>query len=85
MGTLRWEKEQAVQAAREEAIAAMRKSQAISAAEEAELTARIEEARAQLRAKRAEKLEMGRLEKKRLQEMISGRNHVGHIRGIDRA
>jgi circadian clock protein KaiC len=85
MGTLRWEKEQAASAARDEAEALAKHKEAILDTEEAELEARLHVVQRQLEVKRTEKLALTRLGTNRANDQTRGRNQLQELRGVDKA
>jgi circadian clock protein KaiC len=83
MGTLRWEKEQALIAAREEAAAAAEQRQAALESQEAELQGRLFAIQRELAAKRLEKKRAVQLAAKRKVGVTSGQSQVLAMRGGD--
>ena len=83
MGTLRWEKERAVLAARVESEAAKKLKQATVASEEALLEVRLKAVQLELEVKRAEKEMLTRSTAVRTDELASGKTHLGELRGVD--
>jgi circadian clock protein KaiC len=85
MGTLRWEKERAVKAARQETqVAAKQQRQAIEA-EEAEIEVQLKALRLALEAKQIQKRALSRLATDNTAELASGRTHMRELRGVDAA
>ena len=83
MGTLRWEKERAVRAARTEAEAARKQKQATLESEEALAEVRLKAVQLELQVKRAERQALTRLGTDRAEELASGRIHMRELRGVD--
>ncbi len=84
MGTLRWEKERAVQVARAEAEAATKQKQAALASEESELERRLKAIQDELEAKRLEQQELARSLSSRKVELANGRSQLHELRGADK-
>jgi circadian clock protein KaiC len=85
MGTLRWEKEGAECAAREEAQASSIHKQATVAHEEALLEVRLRAVQLELEEKRAEKQALSRLATDRKADLARGRSHLRELRGMDKS
>ena len=85
MGTLRWEKERAAQALREEAEAGARQRQAALGSEEADLELRLKALQRELEAKRAEKNTLHGAVANLSQELAEDQSHLGELRGADPA
>ena len=83
MGTLRWEKERAAQALREEAEAGARRRQAALGEEEAALELRLKAVQRELEAKRAEKKTLHGAVANLSQEQAQDQSHLGELRGAD--
>lgn len=83
MGTLRWEKESAVRAARDETDSARERRQAMLATEEALLEVRLKAVELELEVKRTERAALSRSLADRSDELASGRSHLGELRGVD--
>ena len=83
MGALRWEKEVAVRAAREESRVATKEKAQSLALEQAELEARLKAIHVELDTKRAQRQALGRLEALRTEESRRGKNHLRGLRGVD--
>jgi circadian clock protein KaiC len=84
MGTLRWEKERAENAAREESDAKAKQQRTSIENEEAELEARLQVVQRLLHVKREEKDTLTRQEVARAAELHNESDHLGMLRGIDR-
>ncbi len=84
MGTLRWEKERAVVAAREVAQINAKQKQATLDIEEALLEVRLKAVQLELEEKRLEKKAMNRMATDLTVEMASGRTHISELRGADK-
>jgi circadian clock protein KaiC len=84
MGTLRWEKEQAVLAARDKAQIAARQKQATLRTEEALLEVRLKAVQLELQEKRLEKQNLSRTATDLRVELASGKTHMGELRGADK-
>lgn len=84
MGTLRWEKERAVRAARAEADAARKQKQATLESEEALVEVRLKAVQLELQVKRAERQALTRLGTDRAEELANGRIHMRELRGVDK-
>jgi translation initiation factor IF-3 len=84
MGTLRWEKERAVQAAREKTEAATKQKRFTVAAEEADLELQMKAIQRELEAKRVEKHALTQLDADNTTEQAHGRSHLGELRGVDK-
>jgi circadian clock protein KaiC len=84
MGTLRWEKEREVAAARDERAATAQKMQVALDDEEAEIEARIKSSQRELEAKRSERRALSRVASDRTNAVNNGRNHLGELRGVDK-
>jgi circadian clock protein KaiC len=84
MGTLRWEKEQAEHAAREEFDARATQRKTLIDNEEAELEARLTVAQRLLDVKRSEKQLFNRLGAYRAAELNKEVHRLGELRGIDK-
>jgi len=85
MGTMRWEKERAERAAREETHVATKLSQVTFDSEEALLEVRLKAAQLELDLKRAEKQAMTRTATNRKEELLNGSTHLRELRGMDAA
>lgn len=83
MGTLRWEKEQAVQAAREEAEAQLGQQRLVLESEEAEIESRLRTLQHELEAKRSEKRRLMSSDARRVAEHARGRKGVSKLRGSE--
>jgi circadian clock protein KaiC len=83
MGTLRWEKELAVRASREETESAAKLRQAAFAAAEAELEARLKAVQCELETKRAEIKSLARLTADRATDLGRKGAHLRELRGVD--
>ena len=83
MGTLRWEKERAVEAAREKAQAAAKQQRMALEAEEAEIMDQMKALRHALEIKRSQKGALSRLMIEDTAELASGRLHMRELRGVD--
>jgi circadian clock protein KaiC len=83
MGTLRWEKERAVVAAREEAEAAAKQKRDALETEDVDLEVRIKAMQRQLKARRAEKQARSRRAADRTADSARGRTHLSELRGVD--
>ena len=83
MGTLRWEKERAVRAAREETEAAAKQKRDALETEDVDLEVRIKAMQRQLKARRTEKRVRGRLAADHTVDMARGRTHLSELRGVD--
>jgi hypothetical protein len=84
MGTLRWEKDQAVFAARDKAQIAARQKQATLRTEEALLEVRLKAVQLELQEKRLEKQNLSRTATDLKVELASGKTHMGELRGADK-
>jgi circadian clock protein KaiC len=84
MGTLRWEKELQVRAARDETQMAARQKEAVIEKEELELEVRLRALQRDLDAKREERTSLRRAMSDRSTEMVNGRNHLRELRGSDK-
>jgi circadian clock protein KaiC len=84
MGTLRWEKENAVRAARQETHLAAKLKQANLSNEEALLEVRLKAAQLELEVKRAEKKALAEAANKLTFEINSGHTHLRELRGTDK-
>ena len=83
MGTLRWEKEQAEQVAREAKNSAARQKQARLAAEELELQSRLASLQQEIKAKRAEQMSLAVTLTASQKENVLNRLRVRELRGAD--
>jgi circadian clock protein KaiC len=83
MGTLRWEKEQAEQVAREAKNSAARQKQARLAAEELELQSRLASLQQEIKAKRAEQMSLADTLTASQKENVLNRLRVRELRGAD--
>jgi circadian clock protein KaiC len=83
MGTLRWEKEQEVLAAREENQLAAKEKQSKVAHEKAEIEIQLKALQMVLQAKDVEMRALSRLTTSRTAEWKIGRSHLGELRGKD--
>jgi circadian clock protein KaiC len=83
MGTLRWEKESAVNAAREESRVATKQKASSLALEQAELEARLRAIHIEIESKRAQRQALGRLEAARTDKSRRGNNRLRELRGVD--
>jgi circadian clock protein KaiC len=81
MGTLRWEKELAVRASREEADVVTKQKQTTLAVEEAELEARLMAIQCELEAKRAEKQSLTRHAAEHNSELALSGKRLSELRG----
>ncbi|MEO6055007.1 MAG: ATPase domain-containing protein, partial [Chthoniobacterales bacterium] len=84
MGTLRWEKERAVLAARDEADSKKELRETTLDSEEALLEVRLKALQLELEVKRAEKKAMVRHTADRKTDLAEGRNHLDDLRGADK-
>jgi circadian clock protein KaiC len=84
MGTLRWEKERAVLAAREEAKAKKELRQTTLDAEEALLEVRLKALQLELAVKRTEKKALVRSSADRSDYLAEGRSHLDDLRSADK-
>jgi circadian clock protein KaiC len=84
MGTLRWEKERAVLAARDTAQIVAKQKQATLETEESLLEARLKAVQLELDEKRREKHALDRTASDLTVELASGRSQMGHLRGVDK-
>jgi len=84
MGTLRWEKEQALQARRIESEATAKLKHATLESEEAELEVRLKAVQLELAAKRVEKDLLSRAAAGRSVELASDHLHLRDLRGVDK-
>jgi circadian clock protein KaiC len=83
MGTLRWEKERAVRAAKNEThIVAKQKRDTIEA-EEAEIEVQLKALRRVLEAKRSQKRVLNRLTLDTNAELLHGSDRMRELRGVD--
>ncbi len=85
MGTLRWEKEDAVRTAAEEGKVAAKLKQAVLESEEALLEVRLKAVQLELQVKRAEKQAFSRVESDLTAELATGKTHLHELRGADKA
>ncbi len=85
MGTLRWEKEDAVRTAVEEGRVAAKLKQATLESEEALLEVRLKALQLELQGKRAEKQAFSRVESDLTVELATGKTHLHELRGADKA
>jgi circadian clock protein KaiC len=85
MGTMRWEKELAVQIAEDEKAAQAKLKKAALDLEEAELEARFRAVHLELEAKRAQKNALASVGKNRKAKLVREREHLLLIRGADKA
>ncbi len=85
MGTLRWEKERAEQAARDEAKTVAEQRQSKLLTEEAEIEARLKAVQCELEAKRAEKKAQTQLATGRATEQARRGKEMRKLRGSDQA
>ncbi len=85
MGTLRWEKEDAVRTAAEESKVAAKLKQATLESEEALLEVRLKAVQLELQVKRAEKQALSRVASDLTVEQASGKTHLHELRGGDKA
>jgi circadian clock protein KaiC len=83
MGTLRWEKERAVRAVREESEAIAKQKKATLETEEALLEVRLKAVQLELEVKRAEKQALTRSAADHTDELARGRSHLRELRGVD--
>jgi circadian clock protein KaiC len=83
MGTLRWEKERAVRAVREETEAIAKQKKATLETEEALLEVRLKAVQLELEVKRAEKQALTRSAADHTDELARGRSHLRELRGVD--
>ncbi len=84
MGTLRWEKEKALEARRIESEATAKLKHATLESEEAELELRLKAVQLELTAKRVEKELLSRAAEGRSVEQASNRSHLRDLRGKDK-
>jgi circadian clock protein KaiC len=84
MGTLRWEKERAVLAARDKAQISAQQKQATIETEEALLEVRLKAVQLELQEKRLEKQALSRTATDLTVELASGRTHMSELRGVDK-
>jgi circadian clock protein KaiC len=84
MGTLRWEKERAVLAARDKAQISAKQKEATIETEEALLEVRLKAVQLELQEKRLEKQELSRTATDLTVELASGRTHMSELRGVDK-
>jgi circadian clock protein KaiC len=83
MGTLRWEKERAMEAARDENQLATKQQRQAIEAEEAEIEVQLKALRHALEMKRLQKQALSRREIDHTAELASGRTHIRELRGVD--
>ncbi len=83
MGTLRWEKERAVRAAREDAEAVAKQKRDALEMEDVDLEIRIKAMQRQLKARRTEMRARSRLAADHTVDMARGRTHLRELRGVD--
>jgi circadian clock protein KaiC len=83
MGTLRWEKELAVRAAREDSQVTTQQQANLLVHEQAELEARLKALHLEIEAKRAQRQALGRLAASRAEETVRGRARLRQLRGVD--
>jgi circadian clock protein KaiC len=83
MGTLRWEKERAVRAVREETEAIAKQKKATLKTEEALLEVRLKAVQLELEVKRAEMQALTRSAADHTDELARGRSHLRELRGVD--
>jgi circadian clock protein KaiC len=84
MGTLRWEKERAVLAAREETEAIAKKKQTTLETEEADLEAQLKTVQRELHAKRVEKQASNHSAADHSIDLARGRSQLRERRGVDK-
>jgi circadian clock protein KaiC len=84
MGTLRWEKERAELAARDNNQATLKKLLATLDNEETEIEVRIKSAQRELLAKRSEKKAVSLAASDRINAITKGRIHLRELRGMER-
>jgi len=84
MGTLRWEKEDAMRTAAEETKAAAKLKQATLESEEALLEVQLKAVQLELQLKRAEKQLLSRVESDLTVEIATGKTHLHELRGVDK-
>ena len=84
MGTLRWEKEDAVRIAAEESKAAAKLKQVTLESEEALLEVRLKAVQLELQVKRAEKQALSQVASELTVELASGITHMHELRGADK-
>ena len=84
MGTLRWEKERDVLAAREKAQITAKQKKATLETEEALLEVRLKAVQLELEEKRLEKQALNRTATDLTVELASGQSHVDELRGVDK-
>jgi circadian clock protein KaiC len=84
MGTLRWEKERAELAARDDNQATLKKLLATLDNEETEIEVRIKSAQRELLAKRSEKKAVSLAATDRINAITNGRTHLRQLRGMDK-
>ncbi|MEA3208729.1 MAG: circadian clock protein KaiC [Chthoniobacter sp.] len=85
MGTLRWEKEDAVRTASDDSKVAAKLKQATLETEEALLEVRLKAVQLELQVKRAEKVALNRVASDLTVERASGKTHLRELRGVDKA
>jgi len=83
MGTLRWEKELAMHAAREESREATKQRANSLALEQAELEARLKAIHLEIDTKRAQRQALGRLEAIATEDSARERTRLRELRGVD--
>jgi circadian clock protein KaiC len=83
MGTLRWEKERAVLAARDETQTKARQKQTALAHEEAEIEVQLQALKRVLESKREEKRALTRLATDHTAALTLGRDRIRELRGVD--
>jgi circadian clock protein KaiC len=83
MGTLRWEKERAVEHARMEAEAEAIQQKTALESEEAEIVTQIENLHRQLKARRAAKAALTKVKEAREADLVRGGTHLRKLRGVD--
>jgi circadian clock protein KaiC len=84
MGTLRWEKEDAVRTATEESTAAAKLKQATLESEEALLEVRLKALQLELQVKRTEKQALSRVASDLTAGLATGMTHLHELRGVDK-
>jgi circadian clock protein KaiC len=84
MGTLRWEKERAELASRDDNQATLKKLLATLDNEETEIEVRIKSAQRELLAKRSEKKAVSLAASDRINAITYGRTHLRELRGTDK-
>ena len=83
MGTLRWEKELAMQTAGEESKSAAARKEIALAQEQAELEGRLKVIQIELKDKKEQRKELGRFTAEHAAKSVRGRAQLNELRGID--